>query len=144
LISCVQLAKRNGRDEIKRVGDFKEFKKYLRTHNNVLVVFSKSEKAVTDWKLLADVALEMRGQATILFIDCGDDKKLCKKLKISPSNVELKHYHEGEFNKNYDRKNTVKSMVNFLRDPKGDIPWEEELTAQDVIHLENKQVIKDI
>jgi len=29
------------------------------------------EKAVTDWKLLADVALEMRGQATILFIDCG-------------------------------------------------------------------------
>ena len=35
----------------------------------------------------------------------------------------------------------MQSIVNFLRDPTGDIPWDEDVTATDVVHLENKQVI---
>ena len=31
-------------------------------------------------------------------------------------------------------------MVNFMRDPTGDIPWEEDPTAADVVHVDNKQV----
>ena len=31
-------------------------------------------------------------------------------------------------------------MVNFMRDPTGDIPWEEDPTAGDVVHVDNKQV----
>lgn len=29
------------------------------------------------------------------------------------------------------------SMVNFLLDPTGDIPWEEETGAEDVVHVES-------
>ena len=30
----------------------------------------------------------------------------------------------------------MKSMVNFMRDPTGDIPWEEDAAAQDITHVE--------
>lgn len=33
-----------------------------------------------------------------------------------------------------------KSLVNFLMDPTGDIPWEEEPTAGDVVHVETPEV----
>lgn len=31
----------------------------------------------------------------------------------------------------------LQSMVNFLLDPTGDIPWEEETGAEDVVHVES-------
>ena len=31
-------------------------------------------------------------------------------------------------------------MVNFLLDPKGDLPWEEDVSAQDVVHLDSEGV----
>jgi hypothetical protein len=31
-------------------------------------------------------------------------------------------------------------MVNFMLDPKGDMPWNEDTTAQDVLHLNNPKV----
>ena len=68
------------------------------------------------YKEVADI---MRGLATLVYVDCGDDKKICKKLKALPDPVDIKHYKDGDFNKNYDRKGTVKSMVSFLRDPTG-------------------------
>lgn len=33
---------------------------------------------------------------------------------------------------------TVRSMTAFLNDPTGDIPWDEDPTATDVVHLDNK------
>jgi len=30
--------------------------------------------------------------------------------------------------------------VNFLLDPTGDIPWDEEVGAEDVVHIESEQV----
>ena len=39
--------------------------------------------------------------------------------KVAPTSFELKHYQNGEFHKDYDRAVTLKSIVNFLKDPKG-------------------------
>ena len=70
----------------------------------------------------------------------SDAKKICKKLKISPDSYILKHYKNGEFNRDYDRKFTVSSMVNFMRDPTGDLPWEEDATASDITHIPDAEV----
>jgi hypothetical protein len=67
-------------------------------------------------------------------------KKLCKKLKVSPEPFLLKHYKDGEFHKDYDRLETAQSMVNFMRDPAGDIPWEEDSSAVDVVHISDASV----
>ncbi|KAK7478533.1 hypothetical protein BaRGS_00030205, partial [Batillaria attramentaria] len=132
-------AKQNKKDLIIRVDDFKDFKKLLRTRTNLLVIFSQSEKAASkSMTVFEDVAEEMKGKATLAFVNCGDDKKFCKKLKVSPVTFELKHYKDGDFNKDYDRKLTVKSMVNFLMDPTGDIPWDEDPTAVDVVHIDTE------
>lgn len=32
-------------------------------------------------------------------------------------------------------------MVNFLRDPTGDIPWEEDVNGSDVFHIHDPDVI---
>lgn len=52
----------------------------------------------------------------------------------------IKHYKDGEFHKDYDRSDTVNSMTNFLRDPMGDLPWEEDINAVDVYHLQDGDV----
>ncbi|XP_026678807.1 CUGBP Elav-like family member 3, partial [Diaphorina citri] len=70
-----------------------------------------------------------------------ETKKLCKKMKVEVNlPYVIKHYKDGEFNKNYERKETVSAFVNFLKDPKGDIPWEEDESAQAVVHLPTPQV----
>ena len=70
----------------------------------------------------------------------SEGRKICKKYKVSPEPAVLKHYKDGNFHKDYDRKMTVTSMVNFMRDPAGDLPWEEDAAAEDVVHLSNAQV----
>jgi len=65
---------------------------------------------------------------------------MCKKLKVSPEPFMLKHYKDGDFHKDYDRLETMQSMVNFMRDPSGDIPWEEDNMAVDVVHISDALV----
>jgi hypothetical protein len=31
----------------------------------------------------------------------------------------------------------LQSMVSFLRDPKGDLPWDEESSAENIVHIMN-------
>lgn len=73
----------------------------------------------------------------MLQIDCSttDSKKLCKKLKVAPSPFVLKHYKDGDFNKDYERPIQATSIVNFMRDPTGDVPWEEDPIGVDVVHI---------
>ncbi|KAJ8891320.1 hypothetical protein PR048_010836 [Dryococelus australis] len=122
---------------IEDISDFKEFKKVLRTKNNVLVCYVSSMKqAVLVVKVFREAADTIRGQGTMVLIECsGEAKKMCKKMKISPDPYVLKHYKDGEFHKDYDRLLTAQSMVNFMRDPTGDIPWEEDSTAGDIVHI---------
>lgn len=62
-------------------------------------------------------------------------------MKVSPEKpFILKHYKDGDFNKDYDRSESVSSMCNFLRDPTGDLPWEEDPTAVDIYHLLDGEV----
>lgn len=61
-------------------------------------------------------------------------KKICKKLKVSGA-PSLKHYKDGDFHKDYDRQIAVTSIVNFMRDPTGDLPWEEDPIGTDVVHV---------
>lgn len=78
----------------------------------------------------------MKGRATVISVDCTEAAKMCKKLKMSPKPNLLNHYNNGEFNKQYDRKQTEESMVMFLQDPMGDVPWSEEEASKDVMHLD--------
>merc|ERR1719148_481503 len=68
-------------------------------------------------------------------------KKL--KIKLTDGGYILKHYKDGDFNKDYDRLETVESMTTFMKDPKGDAPWEEDETSANVVHLNDpKQFAK--
>lgn len=124
---------------VEAVEDHKEFKKLLRTKTNVLVLFSASEKKSADIvKVMEEASVEVKGLATLLTVDCAckEGKKLCKKLKVeAKDSYVLKHYKDGEFHKDYDRAETLKSMVTFLKDPTGELPWDEDPAASAVAHL---------
>lgn len=112
-----QAKKKIDKSSIIEINDIKPFKKLQRTHTNLLVLFAQSERdASSRFEVLARVAEEIKGRGTVAYINCGeskDTKKMCKKLRVSPQPVVLKHYKDGDFNKDYDRRNTVKSMLNF-------------------------------
>ncbi|PZC76327.1 hypothetical protein B5X24_HaOG204774 [Helicoverpa armigera] len=151
LLLCIILiqesmqAKKQKTAVITDISDIKEFKKLLRTKTNVLMLFVNNQKdsqTVTD--VFKDTADAMKGQATLAIIDCNnsDGKKLCKKLKIgSDKSYYLKHYKDGEFHKDYDRNESVNSLSNFLRDPTGDLPWDEDPTATDIFHLQDGEAL---
>lgn len=61
-------------------------------------------------------------------------------MKVSPDPIVLKHYKDGDFHKDYDRQMTVSSFVNFLRDPSGDLPWDEDEAGADVVHIGDTEV----
>ncbi|CAH1155033.1 unnamed protein product [Phaedon cochleariae] len=130
-------AKTNKKLIVDEVGDIKDFKKILRTKTNVLVCFHNSYKESQNViKLFKEVANNIKGEGTMVLVDCsGDAKKMCKKLKIPNNPFVIKHYKDGDFNKDYDRKTTVSSMTNFMRDPMGDIPWEEDNSATNIVHI---------
>ena len=76
----------------------------------------------------------------LLSVNFSEAKKTCKKLKASPPPLVLKHYKDGDFHKDYDRQLTVTSIVNFMRDPAGDLPWEEDPLGADVFHVSDPAV----
>ncbi|XP_072274008.1 protein disulfide-isomerase A5 [Pyxicephalus adspersus] len=130
---------------IEKISDHKDFKKLLRTRNNVLVLYSQSAQgAERQLKLLSDVAQDVKGRATISWVDCGDSegRKLCKKLKVDPgkkNGPELLHYKDGTFHTEYNRPTTHKSIVAFLKDPEGAPLWEENPEAKDVVHIDSEK-----
>ncbi|XP_055709499.1 protein disulfide-isomerase A5 [Phlebotomus papatasi] len=120
------------------IADIKDFKKLLRTKNNVLVLFLASTKDNQPTiKVFREAAEVIKGQGTLALFDCSNSevKKICKKFKVSPDPFVLKHFKDGEFHKDYDRKLAVNSFVNFMRDPAGDLPWEEDPVGADVLHV---------
>ena len=138
-LCLARCAKNSQKSRVESVTDHKELKKVLRTKNNVLALFVNNQKKSGDLaKTLDEVSVEVKGLATIISVDCSDKdgKKLCKKLKIAndPAFV-IKHYKDGDFHKDYDRALKSKSLVTFLKDPTGDLPWDEDPAAQDVAHL---------
>lgn len=141
LLSCIivvvtcQLG--NKASPVEEYADHKDFKHLLRTRTNVMVLFVSSvSRAAAFLKIYRDAAKDVRGIGTMIMIDCGGNgKKLCRILKASPETYMLHHYKDGKFNRVYDRKETVKSIVRFMNDPTGDVPWEEEPSGKSVVHL---------
>lgn len=128
---------------IEDVADAKQLKKIFRTKNNVLVLFvSTARENAHTIKTFRDAAEFVKGQGTMIMIDCSnsDGKKMCKKLKVSPQPFVLKHYKDGDFNKDYDRQMAVSSILNFMKDPTGDLPWEEDPNSTDVMHIQDAKV----
>ena len=128
-------AKKTAKSLVEEISDHKDFKKFLKTRNNILVYFYSNNIQKDISELLKKVSESTKGLATLVSVDCSsqDGKKLCKKVKAS--NGELKHYKSGEYHKDYDRPMTFASMDNFLRDPTGDAPWEEDEDSGDVLFL---------
>lgn len=112
----------------------KDLKKTISTKTNLLVLYASSTKnadVVTVKNLLKQV------DGSFAIVDCSnkDLKKLCKKSLPEGKTYVLKHFKDGAFNKDYDRSLTKNSLSTFMRDPTGDIPFEEDPTSKDVLHL---------
>ncbi|XP_050683298.1 protein disulfide-isomerase A5 isoform X2 [Leptidea sinapis] len=124
---------------LTQIDDIKEFKKLTKSKTNILVLFINNNKKVHHLlNIFKEVAEKLKARATLVTIDCTSQfgKKLCKKLKINADvPYSIKHYKNGEFNKDYDRQETVNSLSNFLLDPNAEDPWEEDPSAADVYHL---------
>lgn len=123
---------------IDDVSEYKDFKKLLRTKTNVLVLYtSNAKQSAEPIRIFKETAEAVKGTGTMVLMDCSqnDKKKLCKKLKVNPEPFILKHYKDGDYHKDYDRQMLVTSMINFMRDPAGDLPWEEDPVGKDVLHF---------
>ena len=124
----------NTASSIIEIEKAKDLKKTISTKTNLLVLYGlniKNTEVISVRNLLKSV------DGTFAFVDCSikDLKKLCKKALPEGSTYVLKHYKDGSFNKDYDRQMTKNSLSNFLRDPTGEFPYEEDPTAKDVVHL---------
>ena len=128
-------AKKPSKSLIEEISEHKEFKKFLKTRNNILVYFYSSKIPTEISEIIKKVSESTKGLATLVTVDCStsDGKKLCKKVKASKGDI--KHYKSGDFHKDYDRLMTVASMDTFLRDPTGDAPWEEDEGTKNVLFL---------
>lgn len=86
-----------------------------------------------------------------------EGRKICRKLKDLEASLEkqtsgessgqeyiLKHYQNGDFHKNYDRLETVRSIVNFMRDPNGPLPFEEDALMQSMVNVEGLKQFEDL
>lgn len=128
---------------IDNIVEFKELKKVFRTKTNVLVLFVPNAKSHQETiRAFRDAADIVKGLGTMVLLDCSnnDVRKICKKLKVTTDTHVAKHYKDGEYHKEYDRKMSVSSLVNFMRDPTGDLPWEEDTNSADVVHIPDAQV----
>ena len=57
---------------MEEVSDAKDLKKVLKTRKNVLILYGESNKAANKLlELCRDVAVEIKGSGSILFINCG-------------------------------------------------------------------------
>ena len=138
VIVMTTTAKTSSRTSLDSVKNVKDFKKVLRTRNNILLLFTNDENETADLvNTLVEVLKGVRGEATILTVSCADKDggKICKKMKISnEKQFRLKHFLNGAFHKDYDRSFRQESITAFLQDPTGDLPWQEE-AGQNIVHI---------
>lgn len=130
---------------VSNIDDIKVWNKLLRTRRNVLALFSANDAAIKEFMpIFEKVAEQVTGQGTLAHISCSNAKKVCKKLKVKPDTYLLKHYQDGAFYTDYQRKHVEKSLYNFILNPTTDAPWSEDATADDVRHLEGPDDLKKL
>jgi hypothetical protein len=124
----------NAAFSLTEVEKAKDLKKTIATKTNLLVLYASTPKNA-DVVTVKNLFKLVDGSFAI--VDCSnkDLKKLCKKSLPEGKSYALKHYKDGAFNKDYDRQLTKSSLSTFMRDPTGDIPFEEDSSSKDVVHL---------
>lgn len=133
ILSLVQII--NAAFSLIEIEKAKDLKKTISTKTNLLVLYASGPKSAD---VVAVKNLFKLVDGSFAIVDCSnkDLKKLCKKSLPEGKSYVLKHYKDGAFNKDYDRQITKNSLSTFMRDPTGDIPYEEEdSTSKDVVHL---------
>uniref|UniRef100_A0A8C9UF55 Protein disulfide isomerase family A member 5 n=1 Tax=Serinus canaria TaxID=9135 RepID=A0A8C9UF55_SERCA len=129
---------------IEKITDHKDFKKLLRTRNNVLVLYSKSGKSF--FFSFVSLILQLFVPSKVCSKGDTESRKLCKKMKVDPNSkekgVDLLHYKDGAFHTVYNRAVTLKSMVAFLKDPEGAPLWEEDPEAKDIVHVDSEKELR--
>ncbi|KAH3868473.1 hypothetical protein DPMN_031623 [Dreissena polymorpha] len=71
LLVFIQTRAKKGKSLIDSVDDLKEFKKFLRTKTNLLVIFTKSENAASKLMPMFDgVAEDIKGKGSLAIVDC--------------------------------------------------------------------------
>ncbi len=145
LAGCVAKFKYTGLKNAQTISELKEWKKLLKTRNNVLALFANGKSSVSDFlPMLEKVASDTRGKGALVFIDCSSEaKKMCKNLKMKPTPYALKHYKDGSFNKDYDRLMEEKSMTSFILNPTADPPWSEDPSASNIQHIESSKDLEN-
>uniref|UniRef100_A0A8C5U078 Protein disulfide isomerase family A member 5 n=1 Tax=Malurus cyaneus samueli TaxID=2593467 RepID=A0A8C5U078_9PASS len=127
---------------IEKISDHKDFKKLLRTRNNVLVLYSKSGKLLVFIFFMSHLFVASK----VCTKGDTESRKLCKKMKVDPNSkekgVDLLHYKDGAFHTAYNRAATLKSMVAFLKDPEGAPLWEEDPEAKDIVHVDSEKELR--
>ena len=139
LLSPCQAAK--PKCAISEIDDQKAFKKFIKSRSSILVLFVTDESQLikASGSFVCDALNVMKGNVDISHVNCGNKgKRLCKQLKVNPTNFLLHHYKDGDFNVNYDRPQVTKSLVAFLKNPTGEAPWSDDPSAASVLHLESK------
>lgn len=112
----------------------KDLKKTISTKTNLMVLYASSLKN-SDVISVRNLLKSVDGSFAVVDCTNKDLKKICKKALPEGGSYVLKHFKDGNFNKDYDRQMTKNSLQNFLRDPTGEFPYEEDPTAKDVVHL---------
>lgn len=112
----------------------KDLKKTIATKTNLFVLYTSAKN--TEIANIRNVLKTIEG--AVAFVDCMNKelkKSVCKKAMSDSETYVLKHFKDGQFNKDYDRQMTKNSLQNFLRDPTGDYPYEEDPIGKDVVHI---------
>jgi len=133
-------------DDIVRISDNKELKKLFKSRTNVLIMYTNEVDPVIISEY-AVAASKVKGKGTLALVNCKENKatkKLCDGNLDSKQKVSVKHYKEGEFNKDFNRPFKAKSFERFILDPNTEAPWEEDPIAQDVVHVDDSSLDKTI
>jgi hypothetical protein len=106
----------------------------------VIVYFETEAAAQPYLSILNEVSEKGKKHGSIAVIYCDDrkSKTLCKYEFKDGLKVLIKHFVFSKPGGDFDltrRKISTTALINFLRTPEGLVPWEEETTSKDVIHL---------
>lgn len=146
-------------NDVLKITDLKTYKKFLKSRNNILIVYSRENKALTPTiqTLLKDTAKSISGIGAIATLDCEgignnknikDIKKICKNIDFDQhgdnKGLLWQHYTKGKEDIVYNRALNIKQLTNFMQDPNGEISWEDDEKAKYVQHLNDENFDKII
>ncbi|CAI4231481.1 unnamed protein product [Auanema sp. JU1783] len=124
--------------KVARVTSVEQLESVLKARHNVLVYYHLEKASLGN--TLIDLAEEVQGTAIVAFIYCDsqDGHVVCEEMGVKANPFVLRHYYRGVFNLDYNREISVDSLKKFLLNPLEEIPWSEQLGADNVVQIESE------